>query len=371
MIEDRSRSKMKRTKSLIICLGGTMACWSMGCSGEPQADSGPDAGDAGSDADLTDGGGDADQDSTHNGGGDADQDAELPANCLDHDGDGYGVNCELGLDCDDNDPAVWTTCGDRDSCARRHAGCPCDEEGAVADCRTEGPLDTVDGHDLCYLGTRVCHGGVWGPCQEMTPYPFDHSADSGGSGGSGSGVHREAILGYPEFCEGTSCDRSCNFVHDCLSGPDLQEGRSRNLTYNLSARPPSVVLADLSSPGVFQRPVQSYCANGERVEWYAVQPDLHVEEPGQVVIRVRTAANQAGLASAGWVEAARCPGGDCPDLGYPTDREFGEGSLLRALGPEAAHLVWLEIEVTLSAGGGDRSPNYVGHRLYFFCDPID
>ena len=31
-------------------------------------------------------------------------------NCIDADGDGYGENCDLGLDCDDNDPLRALSC---------------------------------------------------------------------------------------------------------------------------------------------------------------------------------------------------------------------------------------------------------------------
>ena len=43
--------------------------------------------------------------------------------CVDNDGDGYGENCMLGPDCDDEDPQMNFSCDCEDV---PHAGCPCD-----------------------------------------------------------------------------------------------------------------------------------------------------------------------------------------------------------------------------------------------------
>ncbi len=346
----------------IIVAGLGLACWTVGCSSpSPPDDAGTDAGDADVETDA-----DAETDADQEEETDADQEVEPELPCLDSDGDGYGVNCPLGLDCDDSDAEVWTTCGGRDPCARLHAGCPCDEEGAEVICRTESPLDTIDGDELCYAGTRVCAGGVWSACSEMTFYPFEEDEARPGSGG---GAYRQPVLGFPEDCPGRSCDRECSLVHDCLSAPDLHGDRSENLAYDLMGSPPAVVLGDTGATGLFHRPIESDCASYEVVEWYALVPTAHVEEPGMVVIRVRAADTESGLASVEWVEVVRCPGGSCDSPEHPTDRDFAEGNLRRWLGDDGVHRTWLEIEVTLSAGGGDRSPRYVGHELYYFCDP--
>ena len=71
------------------------------------------------------------------------------SNCIDADGDGYGENCDLGVDCDDNDPLRALSCEAAndagpvitppDHCApgARLPGCPC--------AGTEEPVDCYDG----------------------------------------------------------------------------------------------------------------------------------------------------------------------------------------------------------------------------------
>jgi hypothetical protein len=87
-----------------------------------------------------------------------------PATCVDLDGDGYGRNCTLGPDCDDNDPAVTTECLD--------AGCPDGGGGCAPVACTDGTtgactitLGEHGGVKRCYEGVRVCVDGQWGPCE--------------------------------------------------------------------------------------------------------------------------------------------------------------------------------------------------------------
>jgi hypothetical protein len=75
--------------------------------------------------------------------------------CQDFDGDGFGIQCEAGPDCDDEDADV--------------AGCeeqvvqPC-EDGAVQECKET--LPEMNGVQNCFVGVQVCDGGEWGPCVE-------------------------------------------------------------------------------------------------------------------------------------------------------------------------------------------------------------
>lgn len=97
----------------------------VGCGGE-DAHRIPPGGDGDADSDA-DGDGDTDAD------GDGDSDVCSPD--WDWDGDGYGPLCDLGEDCDDNDPAI--------------------HEGCTAECR-EG----VPGNDCPCFGTEdpfECH----------------------------------------------------------------------------------------------------------------------------------------------------------------------------------------------------------------------
>ncbi len=54
-----------------------------------------------------------------------------PMGCVDRDGDGYGLGCSLGNDCDDANAAVTNQCY---ICAHDEPGCPCTTEGAHAGC---------------------------------------------------------------------------------------------------------------------------------------------------------------------------------------------------------------------------------------------
>jgi streptogramin lyase len=104
--------------------------------------------------------------------------------CVDDDGDGYGINCDLGLDCDDSDPLRALSCDAApdagpvvqppDHCApgARLPGCPC--------AGTEDPVDCYDGEGDT-LGVGICHGGsrycmetqegsntfIWSRCEEQ------------------------------------------------------------------------------------------------------------------------------------------------------------------------------------------------------------
>ena len=352
---------MDRMTKWTFLIAAIVACWAFGCSSDTkEEDAGPDASD---DAD-TDTETDADETPPDDAGGDADEDIEEepPDPCLDSDGDGYGVNCELGLDCDDENADV--NCAD--SCERRHAGCPCDQEGRVEVCRTFGPLDTVDGEDLCYRGTRTCVDGEWGPCTDMSPYAFGTDEESSGSG---RGVRRQPVLGRAEPCSGSSCDTSCTFVHDCISAPDLQPENAENLIHDI--REGAVVLRDTGENGVFHRTIEPICNPEEVVTWWAFDFDLEAEAPQAIVLRVRTAATEPALFSAEWVRVVAGPDGPCTRPEHTNDRDYGRGNLFDALGPEAAHNLWIEIEVSLSAGGSDESPRYIGHWLYYYCDSAE
>ena len=79
--------------------------------------------------------------------------------CVDNDGDGYGVNCPRGPDCDDTDPNVTIQCL---QCHDGVHGCPCTSKGASAEC---GKLTTRNGDYLtCQMGYSTCDGTAWGTC---------------------------------------------------------------------------------------------------------------------------------------------------------------------------------------------------------------
>ena len=91
--------------------------------------------------------------------------------CIDEDGDGWGRNCEMGADCDDNDPEVTDECR---RCVKPNKGCPC-EPGTAPEigCKPpsmRGTKDGVAGTYVCSEGTRYCREGVWTECEFIKQY---------------------------------------------------------------------------------------------------------------------------------------------------------------------------------------------------------
>lgn len=83
---------------------------------------------------------------------------EVTVICLDDDGDGYGINCELGKDCDDLNPNFGIICPDCSS--GNVSGCSC--KGKSTPCYSDN-LESI-GKGICKAGTQVCKNGFWGAC---------------------------------------------------------------------------------------------------------------------------------------------------------------------------------------------------------------
>lgn len=84
----------------------------------------------------------------------------LPEDCIDGDGDTFGVFCPTGPDCDDRDPLVHENCG----MPVVGTGAACDEDPSeVFECFSH-PLETDVGGARCMSGTRSCLGGHWTEC---------------------------------------------------------------------------------------------------------------------------------------------------------------------------------------------------------------
>src|SRR5688572_29667351 len=129
--------------------------------------------------------------------------------CQDEDGDGFGIGCAAGDDCDDGDPASTDGCY---ACLKPAPGCPCDEEGARVVC---GEVESKVGDQIvCGLGDSVCTQGAWGECiinntitLAPTPMPGSQPQD----------------FGPPTKCETNPCDPYCQTFNDTpegLSDPD-------------------------------------------------------------------------------------------------------------------------------------------------------
>jgi hypothetical protein len=82
-----------------------------------------------------------------------------PMTCTDHDGDGYGLGCALGNDCNDTNAAITNECY---VCAHDQPGCPCTSDGAQTGC---GKVTArIGDQTTCGYGVSVCSSGKWGEC---------------------------------------------------------------------------------------------------------------------------------------------------------------------------------------------------------------
>ncbi len=130
-------------------------------------------------------------------------DAETPADaepaCLtDDDGDGYGLGCPNGEDCDDMNPNFTVTCPD---CSKPGVpGCLCKATEKPVSCYSGDPA--TKGKGVCAPGNYLCKNGFWSECMgEVMPDP--EKCDSKDNDCDG-----ETDEGVKSSC-GT-CDLTCN-----------------------------------------------------------------------------------------------------------------------------------------------------------------
>ena len=100
------------------------------------------------------------------------EDAGTPGECLDEDGDGYGLNCTRGDDCDDADTSVTNQCV---LCTQLIVeGCPCEPGTKPMACDPEDVKTTnaegVHGTLVCSEGTRYCRDGLYSDCEALVQY---------------------------------------------------------------------------------------------------------------------------------------------------------------------------------------------------------
>jgi streptogramin lyase len=159
-----------------------------------------------------------------------DVEAEGPT-CVDNDRDGRGTGCELGLDCDDNDPYHWNDCSD---CGTTHApGCPC-SPGESFPCY-EGPAGTQD-IGICRAGTRSCVEGYLGICAgQVLPRSVEQCGNS--EDDDCNGVGDEEVFGP---CG--DCDPTCHTDGDVVPDPD--DPNAENVIQNPDG--PGIILGSSS-----------------------------------------------------------------------------------------------------------------------------
>jgi hypothetical protein len=308
--------------------------------------------------------------------------------CIDHDGDSYGVGCEAGFDCDDSDSTIWSDCDPGNPCSVPRAGCECDEEGEVIECRTSTPVESPDGSVLCYAGVRTCEGGIWTSCGSLYAYrPGDETAssDSGDPRAMDSaGVHREAVLGYPRTCV-ASCDSGCRHIYDCPSDMDYSVDTALNIRYDIIESSAATIIDNDYLEGFFFRTFGMTCTADTMATWWALDFDLEfLDVDGDGVldgnplidIEVRPARTSDELLpvtdDTGWISVVRCPDtradAACAHPVNPHDRVFAGGNLHDTLGEELARYQWLQMRVRLRRDViTDPSPRLIHTDVYFYC----
>ncbi len=84
--------------------------------------------------------------------------------CVDPDGDGFGLDCGPGEDCDDEDPAVTDECY---RCATPAEGCTCAANARPVACDVDRNSPVTE--ETCYVGQRTCVDGRWSVCEAYGP----------------------------------------------------------------------------------------------------------------------------------------------------------------------------------------------------------
>ena len=90
--------------------------------------------------------------------------------CDDDDGDGYGMYCDHGRDCDDNDPDVTDLCY---RCRENNPGCACEKGTRPEFCDPDDIQTTMNGVTgtlVCSEGTRYCREEMWSDCEILLEY---------------------------------------------------------------------------------------------------------------------------------------------------------------------------------------------------------
>lgn len=307
----------------------------------------------------------------------------LDGTCVDRDHDSYGVNCEAGLDCDDNDSSIWADCNPDQPCNVPRAGCECAEEGEEIECRTSEPIQSPDGATLCYAGVRTCVDGLWSTCDSLYSYdPTDSESTSMGDpeAMNQAGVRREAVLGYPTACT-ASCDSGCHHIYDCPAGTDFTAENSTNLRYDIIESDAATIIDNDFVQGTFYRTFGMTCPVDMMSSWWALDFDfefLDVAGDQRIDIDVRPALSEDDLISlfdeSGWIPVVRCPDSRtdvtpaCTHPSNPHDRAYGGGNLYDALGDVQARYQWLQMRVRLYRNDAlDSSPRFRHTDVFFFC----
>jgi hypothetical protein len=147
---------------------------------------------------------------------------------VDEDGDGYGIGCTSGDDCNDGDASKHDGCN---RCELPEQGCPCEPGTEPVQCMSQALIDADT--LLCKTGTRFCQDGAWSECLGVVSFEADVLASRREASQSELGVQAQALLGEPGTTSCSPCKPSCFPVEDPLDIVDggLDSTNSDDLTW--------------------------------------------------------------------------------------------------------------------------------------------
>lgn len=129
--------------------------------------------------------------------------------CIDADGDGHGLQCPAGPDCDDSDRTIFTGCA---RCDKPNEGCPCEPGSDGISC-TVAPEVTSAGSLLCHEGTRYCRNGAWSACEGIASFTAPPPSEVLGRRLSG-------LVSVDGAVSCGACSPDCFEIEDRLLGTD-------------------------------------------------------------------------------------------------------------------------------------------------------
>lgn len=180
-------------RQIVQLSGMLLAAWAVGCQAPLSDSSDVDAGDAAVDAS---------------------EEITFQPPCIDLDGDGFGLHCTAGADCNDGDATRAANCGGRNVGTEG----PCDVPSSVAVSCFGAPSLLDSGDTLCSRGTRFCVGGQWSHCSSDDEFTL-------------SGNHLLPLVSTgPNAC--SPCDPLCGLSTDYPDATGLTTDNSMGVVYD-------------------------------------------------------------------------------------------------------------------------------------------
>ncbi|MFT3927544.1 MAG: hypothetical protein QM778_33740 [Myxococcales bacterium] len=140
--------------------------------------------------------------------------------CIDQDGDGFGVECANGPDCNDHDANLAAEC----SCTLPATGCACEPNAKPIDCVVSRE-HTGSGSLVCRTGLMYCQDQVWTEC--VGTRSFEVPAPSVVLSELGAAkIQQDAA---PRICD--VCQPDCYRVDDPLTRTDAGVPNSTDTVY--------------------------------------------------------------------------------------------------------------------------------------------